>query len=223
MCDWGRSEVVVHRVKADGPTFTQQAEEFMKVSQVSDIDVDGSGRMYLAAWDGAGYQGDPRKGYVVRVVPEGWRYREFPDLSAAPESALVDQLMSPSATARLAAQQAILARPAPALESAVARVALDRSQPAEVRVAAVFTYKQMRGAEAREGLLKLAEDPVVREHALRALADRIEENAGLDPAPLVAALADRDPGCRWLRRSRSGGWETDRRRPRCWMLLRALG
>ena len=39
---------------------------FIKCSQLTDVDVDGSGRMYLAAWEGAGYKGNPGKGYVER-------------------------------------------------------------------------------------------------------------------------------------------------------------
>ena len=191
MCDWGRSHLYIHRLEPDGASFTQKQEDFIKLAQVSDVDVDGSGALYLSAWDGAGYKGNPKKGFVERVVPKGWSHQPFPDLKKLPDGALVDLLRSPSAKARLHAQQEILTRPAEKLWKGVAGVAVDAAAPLRSRVAAIFTYKQMRGAEATEGLLKLSGDPKVREWALRALADH--ENGAVDIAPFVAALKDSNP------------------------------
>ena len=53
MADWGRSQAYIHRVTPDGATYTQKEEDFIKLSQITDLDVDASGRLYLAAWDGA--------------------------------------------------------------------------------------------------------------------------------------------------------------------------
>src|SRR5215217_644342 len=52
MADWGNSQLYIHRVTPDGPSFTQKDETFIKLNQITDLDVDGSGRLYLAAWDG---------------------------------------------------------------------------------------------------------------------------------------------------------------------------
>ena len=66
MADWGNSMLYIHRVSPDGASYTQKDETFIKLKQITDLDVDGSGRLYLAAWDGAGYSGNPNKGFVVR-------------------------------------------------------------------------------------------------------------------------------------------------------------
>ncbi|HAK79543.1 MAG TPA: heme-binding protein, partial [Runella sp.] len=50
MADWGRSQLYIHRVTADGPSFTQKEESFVKLAQITDVDVDASGRAYLSAW-----------------------------------------------------------------------------------------------------------------------------------------------------------------------------
>eukprot|EP01034_Spumella_vulgaris_P027207 gene27207-33896_t len=68
MADWGRNQLFVHRIKPDGATFTQTEEEFIKLSQITDVDVDATGQMYLSAWDGAGYSGNPNKGYVQEFL-----------------------------------------------------------------------------------------------------------------------------------------------------------
>ena len=80
MADWGRSQLYIHRVTPDGPSFTQKEEEFVKLAQITDVDIDASGRAYLSAWDGAGYSGNPNKGFVVRMVPKNWTYKPFPNL-----------------------------------------------------------------------------------------------------------------------------------------------
>jgi putative heme-binding domain-containing protein len=196
MCDWGRSQLFIHRVTPDGASFTQEPEDFIKLSQITDADVDGSGRLYLGAWDGAGYQGNPGKGFVERVVPKGWSFKPFPDLKKLGAKELVALLKSESAKARQAAQQEILTRPADALWRDVAALALDQSASLEARVAAIFTYKQMRGAEANEGLVALAADPAVREWALRCLTDRKTQLDGVPMDLLAAGLKDESPRVR---------------------------
>jgi len=193
MCDWGRSQLVIHRLTPDGASFTQVPENFIKLQQITDIDVDGSSAMYLGAWEGAGYKGNPGKGFVQRVVPKGWKHTAFPDLKKLSDTDLAKLLRSDSAKARLHAQQEILTRPADSIWKEVAKIAVDKSASLESRVAAIFTYKQMRGAAAAEGLLKLAEDPSVKEWALRALADRIPQNESQSTTPFMAALKDKNP------------------------------
>ena len=191
MCDWGRSQLIIHRVTPDGASFTQKPENFIRLAQIADVDVDGSGRLYGAAWDGAGYSGNPKKGYVQRYVPEGWKFRRFPDPAKLKDKALVELLRSASATARTAASQELLNRPVAA--KAVAVVAVDTAASLESRVAAIFTYKQMEGAKANPGLLRLSTDPTVREWALRALTDRRTQLAGISKDIFVTALKDENP------------------------------
>lgn len=192
MGDWGRNQLFIHRVTPDGPSFTQKQENYISVSQFTDIDVDGSGRMYLSAWEGAGYKGNPGKGYVERVVPKDWKYIPFPKLREISDEALVKGLKSKSATARLHVQQELLTRKDGNGPSILA-IAKDTSASAEARVASIFTYAQLLGEKANSGLNDLTKDNTIREFALRALADR-SPIAGKAPVePFLAGLKDKNP------------------------------
>lgn len=193
MADWGRNQVFIHRLTADAASFTQKPEDFIGLSQPSDLDVDGSGQLFIAAWEGAGYKGNPQRGFVQRVVPNGWSYKPFPDLKKLAPDALVKGIASESATTRLATQQEILARGDKALGSAILAIAQDAKNPLAARVAATFTYKQLLGAAANPALLKLAGDSALTEFALRAAADRIKQNTELPLEPFEKALASSNP------------------------------
>lgn len=190
MADWGRSQLYIHRVEPNGPSFTQKEEEFIKLPQITDVDIDASGRMYMSAWDGAGYSGNPNKGFVVRVVPANWTYKAFPDLTKLSVKQLADILKSESSTARLAAQQELLTRPVKQSTSAAWKVASDQSLPLDVRVAGLFTYAQAAGAAGTDNLVKLVADTKVKEFALRALADRKTANSKVPAEPFIQALND---------------------------------
>jgi len=194
MADWGRQAVYLHRLRSDGPTFRQKAEEFVRISQVTDLDVDPAGQLFLSAWDGAGFKGDESKGYLVRVTPENWRYQTFPNLRELSLREVAEILVSPSATARLHAQQEILRRPARASAgSALIDHIRDGQLPAEARAAALYTYAQLDVEP--DDLLAFAEDEVLREFALRAATDRLPrlETADLPLQPFVAALREGTP------------------------------
>jgi putative heme-binding domain-containing protein len=193
MSDWGRNQIFIHRLTPDAASFTQKPEEFIGLSQPTDLDVDGSGQLYIAAWEGAGYKGNPARGFVQRVVPNGWTYKPFPDLGKLAAGALVKGLAVESATARLATQQEILSRGDKSQASAILAIAEDSKNSPAVRVAAVFTYKQLLGAAANAALLKLADDSVLKEFALRAAADRLKQNADLPLEPFQKALASSAP------------------------------
>jgi putative heme-binding domain-containing protein len=193
MADWGRNQVFIHRVTPDGASFIQAPEDFVGIAQPSDLDVDGSGRLYIAAWDGAGYKGNPGRGFVQRVVPKGWSYKAFPDLGKLSPDAVVKGLATQSATTRLATQQEIVARGDKALAPAILAIAKDSNHSLAVRVAAIFTYKQLLGADANAALLELAGDSALTEFALRAAADRLPQNAALPLAPFEKALASSSP------------------------------
>lgn len=188
MADWGRSQVYVHRLTPDGPTFQQKEEEFIKLSQVTDLDIDASGRVYLAAWDGAGYSGNPGKGFITRAVPQGWQYKAFKDISKSSVKQLAALLRSESAVQRLAAQQELLKRPAKDAAKAAWAVADDKNAPLYVRVAGMYTYAQAAGAEGINNLAKLASESDMREYALRALADRKPYVAKVPVDPFLKAL-----------------------------------
>lgn len=190
MADWGRSELYIHRLTPAGGSFTQQQEEFIPLPQITDLDVDGSGRLYLSAWDGAGYSGDSSKGFVVRVVPKGWQYRPFPDLKKASVANLKSLLQSPSAVARLQAQQELLTRPAQDASRVAWELASDKGAPLYARVAGIFTYAQAAGERGIEHLVQLTSDERVREFALRALADRKPWVKNVPIEPFLQGIKD---------------------------------
>lgn len=190
MADWGRSELYIHRVTPSGGSFTQQQEEFIGLPQITDLDVDGSGRLYLSAWDGAGFSGDSSKGFVVRVVPQGWKYTPFPDLKSASVEALQSLLKSPSAVARLQAQQELLLRPAAEATKASWELATDKSLPLYARVAGIYTYAQAAGKDGIKNLIQLTSEEAVREFALRALTDRKPLLNDVPIEPFLSGLKD---------------------------------
>lgn len=190
MADWGRSMLYIHRVTPDGPTFTQKDEEFLKVPQITDLDVDGSGRLYLSAWDGAGYSGSPDKGYVIRAVPNNWTYHAFPDVAKASIEELAGLLKSASAVARLNASQELVARGGTQVISAALEIASDAQLPLYARVAGIYTYAQATGADGIPALTALTKDAFVREHALRALADRKGIMKDVPSGPFLEGLKD---------------------------------
>lgn len=172
MADWGRNAVFIHRLTNSGGSYTQQEEDFIRLPQVTDLDIDASGRMYLSAWDGAGYSGSPGKGFIVRAIPADWQYQPFADLKEASISTLQNNLKSGSAVARLSAQQELLKRPSKNASKAAWEIASDQSLPLDVRVAGMYTYAQLTGKEGISNLVKLCSEEAMQEYALRALADR---------------------------------------------------
>ena len=193
MADWGRSELFIHRVTPDSATFTQDQEEFLKLPQITDLDVDGSGRLYLSAWDGAGFKGDSTKGFIVRAVPRGWEYHPFPDIKEASTDEVSSMLTSASAVTRLVAQQELLLRPSTDAASAAWKVAADQALSLDKRVAGIFTYAQITGKNGIDSLVKLTAEDDVREFALRALADRIVFVNDVPIEPFLTALKDPSP------------------------------
>ncbi|MGB1936469.1 MAG: DUF7133 domain-containing protein [Akkermansiaceae bacterium] len=192
MGDWGRSHVYIHRLQPDGPTFTQEQEDYIGLTQFTDIDSDASGRLYLASWAGAGFKGSAEKGHVVRVVPKGWTHTPAPKFRELADDALVKLLRSPSATIRLHTQQEILDREA-SIAPAVLAIAADTTASAESRVAAIFTYAQLLGEKAKNDLHNLSNDASIREFALRAMTDRKPHSANTPLQPLLAGLGDENP------------------------------
>ncbi|MBC9928854.1 DUF7133 domain-containing protein [Chitinophaga qingshengii] len=193
MADWGRSMLYIHRVTPDGPTFTQKEEDFIPLPQITDLDVDGSGRLYLSAWDGAGYSGSDTIGFVVRAVPNNWTYKAFPDLNKASVSELVDLLKSPGAVARLNASQMLLQRGGQEGTAAALKIASDAQLPLYARVAGLYTYAQAAGKDGIAALVELTKDAAMREHALRALADRKGIIAAVPEQPFLDGLKDPSP------------------------------
>ncbi|MCA9247097.1 MAG: c-type cytochrome [Planctomycetales bacterium] len=197
-CDWGRSEVYVHNLPPHGATFDAHQETFLKLPRPTDIDVDGSGRMYVSSWkDGRfGYDG-PNIGFVAQVTPAELVPKPFPNLAAASDEQLIDYLAHASAVYRLHSQRELLRRGRNAQRSqALVALASQADSPDYGRAAAIFTLKQLDHADAHPALVALAKDPSMREIALRALTDRTSELEGVPLELFAAALADDNPRVR---------------------------
>jgi len=194
LADWGRSTIYIHGTEAKEASFAAtNPEVFLKVSQVTDLDVDASGRMYVASWNGAGYKGKSTKGYVIRVLPEGFQYKPFPNLSKVTVDKLLVHLASKSHTARVDAQQEILRRKAVKLLSGIYELASNNKLSLEARVAAVYTTSQLGGVSSLATLEKLYKLPELREHAVRCMADQKELAVKANVELLVKALSDSNP------------------------------
>lgn len=196
MADWGNSQLYIHRVTPDGASYTQKDETFIKLKQITDLDVDGSGRLYLAAWDGAGYSGSPNKGFVVRAVPKGWTYQAFPELSTLSTDDLGKLLQSNSAVTRLNAQQELLNRDPKVVASLAWKIAANKKAPLYARSAGIFTFAQATNEQGILQLTQLLTDKDVKELAIRALADRTTKNKLVPVQPIIAALKDPSPRVR---------------------------
>jgi putative heme-binding domain-containing protein len=192
LCDWGRSQVVIHGTEPKGASFVaQKPETFHKSRQVTDLDVDASGRVYVSAWDGAGFKGNPGKGFVERLVPKGFEYKPFPRLGTINwDEQLLPYLASESHTARVDAQQEILARNAVKLFPKIAAQAADAKISLAARVAAVYTLSQLGQDKALPTLAKLYADDELREHVVRCMGDQHAVAAKADTSLLIKALSD---------------------------------
>jgi putative membrane-bound dehydrogenase-like protein len=197
-CDWGRNWVYRHRLTPRGATFDADQSEAFGLTRVTDLDVDAMSRIYVTSWKGATftYVGE-NVGYLVQVTPKGYKPEPLPDFAQASDAELVKLLASPSHRRRMEAQRALIRR---GLKNETAdkvqRLAADKSQSLATRVAAVFALKQGLEKEATPRLIELAQDAMVREYAIRALADRLEENVGVSGDIAVAGLQDKNPRVR---------------------------
>ena len=197
-CDWGRSEIYLHNLPRSGASFTAHQETFLKLPRPTDLDIDGSGRMYVASWKNGKFNfAGPNVGFVVQVTPSGFVPRPFPVLARQTDAQLVDHLASPSAVYRLHSQLELLRRGAgQGRIDRVTRLAADNAATAHARAAAVFTLGQFDEASVVSRLLQLLQHAGVREFALRALTDRSGRLKTVPTAPLVGALRDPNPRVR---------------------------
>ncbi len=198
-CDWGTSSIYRNTLTADGAGWKgENRDEWAKVERVTDVDIDGSGRFYASSWKGAvfNYNGE-NVGAVVQFKPSDAKAPVFPDLKKAGEDDLLKYLASGSGVLRLETSQEILRRgPKPALKTGLLTLAKDTSTNLPVRVAAIFTYKQVLGAGANKELEALCADASVQEWALRALADRKSQVKGVNADVFLAGLKSDNPRVR---------------------------
>jgi putative heme-binding domain-containing protein len=193
-CEWGRSAVYRHPLEPAGATFKAQQKPFVEIPRPTDMDVDARGNFYISSWKNGGFTySGPNVGFVARVsVPAP---APTPPVKDTAIPSLLAELASPSHVRRLAAQRELLRHP----DKAKAVGGLERQigdGPLANRIAALFTLKQLLGAKSHPSLVRAGAVPELREHALRALADRKSETGDVDPTLFVSALADANPRVR---------------------------
>ncbi len=196
--DWGRETIYRHRLTPKGASFTIDQTEFVRVPRATDLDADAMGHLYVSSWKDAvfTYAGE-KTGFVARITPIGSRPEPLPDFAKATPAELVNLLKSPSHRRRLEAQRTLLARGVDRdAATLLTGMVKDAGQPLATRVAAMFALKQGLHAGAIPLLAGFATDSSVREFALRALTDRLEELAGVPLEPILAGLRDPDPRVR---------------------------
>lgn len=196
-CDWTTGKFHRHPLKPFEASFVTDQDVFHDNVRATDIDVDGSQRIYLADWRNGGfkYSGDGKAvGLVQLVTVEGATHTPFPDLKKLEPAALVKGIISPSAVARLETQREIIAQGKnPVIQGALESYIKDSKLGVAQRVAAIFTYKQLLGAEANPVLATATADAAIREFALRAMTDRKKELANVPVKPYLDGLKDSNP------------------------------
>lgn len=193
-CDWGTSEVYIHNLPANGPTFDAHQDVFLRIPRPTDIDVDGSGRMYVSSWKNGkfSYSG-PDVGFVAQITPIDYTPKPFPDLNESSDQQLIEYLAHPSAVYRLHSQWEFLRRKvSPESLSQLMMLARSPDTPVYGRVAAIYTLKQAIPA-ANAMLIQALKDSVVREYAIRAITDRATQMEGLNKELFLNLLQDENP------------------------------
>ena len=195
-CDWGRSEVFSHRLPANGATFDAQQETLFGVPRPTDADADASGRLYVTSWKNGGFSYErPDVGFVAMAIPRGYVAKPALVFSELSDERLVAQLGHVSDAWRLHAQREILRRPSITAESLRA-LALDKSVSVFGRVAAVWTLRQKDWEGFRAAFVSLLLDADIREHVIRAAADRRSQVDRGHAAPIASKLDDSNPRVR---------------------------
>lgn len=195
--DWTTGTVHYHPWKRSGASFKVEQKTFEKLPRAVDIDVDGNSRLYLADWRGGAFNfagaGKP-VGMIHQVVFAGATPAKYVDVTKATDADLVKLIASASAVQRLESQREILKRgKKPAFTNSILAIASDAKQSIAIRTAAIFTIKQLYGTEGNKLLVKLTGDATVREPALRAMTDALNELKDVPVAAYVDALKDKNP------------------------------
>jgi putative heme-binding domain-containing protein len=198
-CDWTTGNIYRHPMKPMEATFEVGQEVFHPLTRATDIDVDGSSRLYLADWRNGRFKYDPKQqvGMIHQVLPPDWKKSEFPDLKKMADSELADQIGSDSAVMRMEAQREMISRgEKKVFADKLLAIAKDGSSDVFKRAAAIFTFKQVFGADANKPLAELASDDELREFVLRAMTDRKTQLKDVPVELYVKSLEDKNPRVR---------------------------
>ena len=189
-CDWGRSEVFSHQLEYEGATFVDQQETFLKIPRPTDIDADGSGRMYVSSWKNGKFAYDgPNVGFVAMVTPEGYVPHPIPDVKSLDDDALVALLNNRSAAMHLHVQREILRRPSIDAEALVSMIR-NHDLPLKPLIAAMWTLRQKNWDAFRTEFPEMMKTPAFRAQAIRAATDRLSQLDASMQIPIARVLFD---------------------------------
>ena len=196
-CDFTTQRVYVHDLEPQEATHRISQDSFMEIKAI-DMDADGSSSLYVSDWTNGGYRyGRPDVGGISRITYSGLEPAVYPDVDNATQDELVALLRSPSAVARINAQQALIRKGASSTTFAgLVELIGAPAEALSTRIAAIFAFKQLFGESANAALSGFTNDPSIREWALRALADRRSQLAGVDSRVFSNGLADANPRVR---------------------------
>lgn len=197
-CDWGTSKVYRHRPPVLGATFAADQDDFLSVPRPTDIDVDPSGRMFVASWKNGNFSfTGPDVGFVALVQPSGYVAKPLPALNELTVAEIVGLFASAGSATLFHAQQELLRRQPSEVQPLLVKLIKDDSVGIPARVAAIFTLKQLMGEGATDELSSLAFSPsAVQEIALRALTDRLGEIATTDVERWIEVVKSDNPRVR---------------------------
>ncbi|MEM7232744.1 MAG: PVC-type heme-binding CxxCH protein [Planctomycetota bacterium] len=189
--DWGRSMVYRHPLKAKGADWVAEQKDFVRIPRPTDLDVDAKSNLYISSWLGGMYRyGGPKVGFIVRMNRKGRPVVSLPDLKTASTADLAATMGSPSHTLRVAAQRELVLRDDAESTEGKLRSIVSDSKDINARVAAIFTLREVLGSAAAATLIDIAKDASVREYAIRALADRADDDVDVPSGPLLRGLDD---------------------------------
>jgi putative heme-binding domain-containing protein len=195
--DWGTNTIYRHPLRPNGATFAAGQEVFLTLPRPTDLTIDGASNLYASSWKGGQYRyAGEQIGFIARLTNSSATPAAVPDVRDARDARLVEILVSGNQVHRRFAQHELLRRARTA--GFAERVALLAtrvlgSDPIAGRAAAMFTLKQIAGADSHETLVKAAADPALRALALRTLADRRGELTNVPIDLFVQPLKDPDP------------------------------
>jgi hypothetical protein len=190
---WGR--MYSHSLEANGATFVNKDIQSLKLAKLLDLDVDGSSRLYFANFDNGGARTEPgtEVGRIIQVKPDGWQFKEFPDLQKATVEQLINSLSKGSNVLRHNAQLELISRQEKQLEDKLQDKAKDKKSVLEARIAALYAINLRNKKGTVETLKSFLNDSTIKEYALRALLDR-EDKAELSLDEIIKdCLKDLNP------------------------------
>jgi putative membrane-bound dehydrogenase-like protein len=189
-CDWGTSKVYRHRPSVLGATYSADQDDFLTLPRPTDIDVDASGRMFVASWKNGNFSfTGPDVGFIALVQPTDMVAKPLPALNELTVEEIVKLFPSAGSATLFHAQQELLRRKVDEVQPLLEKLILDPSAGIPARVAAIFTLKQLQGEAANAFLTSLAfTSSAIQEFALRALTDRLGELKGIETAKMIGAL-----------------------------------